>query len=155
AQQWFSLRMRQDDLNEDKGVRDWLDEVATRTFSCLGASNFGSEMGEFYLDLGVFATAALFCDELPPPYPNVFGGVRFLAVPTNEYVIAENAEQRVDLVIRKFKLPVRELVRLWPGTAGASRTEQAREDRKPDEQIDVLHAVYPRLDTDRRGRPGQ
>ncbi|HEY1244552.1 MAG TPA: portal protein [Hyphomicrobiaceae bacterium] len=153
AQKWFSLRLRQRDLNDVKDNRDWLEDVAEETYLALGASNFYTEMSEVYLDLPVFCTAGLYCQEKTPARPNVFGGLQFTALVIGHYVIAEDSDGRVDTVIRDFELSWREIWRLWgDGGEGLRPGERSRLPQEAREQVEnnperrqkLLHAVYPR-----------
>ena len=57
---WFSLRFRDDVLNEADEAAEWLEDCTDRMFDALADSNFNTEVNELYLDLGAFGTGSLF-----------------------------------------------------------------------------------------------
>ena len=56
---WFGLRFREDELNENKEAKDWLEKCAKSIFQEFGKSNFSTEVAEAYQDMVGFGTAAL------------------------------------------------------------------------------------------------
>jgi hypothetical protein len=56
---WFGLRFRQDELNEDKDAKDWLEKCSRGMFQEFSKSNFSTEVAEAYQDMVGFGTAAL------------------------------------------------------------------------------------------------
>jgi hypothetical protein len=144
---WFSLVMRDEDLNDRKDVRDWLERVRNIALKVLSQSNFGSEILEVLLDLAVFGTGAMLEEEGPAGYVGRFGGVRFRALALPEYVIAEDPFGRVDTLHRKFDMTVRQILARWPETAMQSdKVRTAKENGKTETDLPVLHAVSPRAD---------
>jgi len=144
AQEWFSIRVRDDALNAVKPVRDWCEDVAKRTLAALVASNFYTELSEVIGDLPVFGIGGLFIDEKDPVGPNRFGGLHYVAQTIGHYVCAENADGRVDTVFRDFTWPAREVFAQWPDTCSPRVRDAAKEPTKQDEPVKLLHAVYPR-----------
>jgi hypothetical protein len=156
AQQWFGLTARQEELNEVKTVRDWLEDTSKRTYLALNNSNFNSEVLEVFLDLAVFGTGAMLIEEGDPAAFGGWGGLRFKALTIGEYVVMEAADGKVDTLCRKFKMTVKQIVEQWPKDAGSEIT--AHMEREPDKEIEVAHCVYPREDrkpskADKRNMP--
>lgn len=143
SQKWFGLTMRQKDLNASKAVADWLEEVADRTYAALNQSNFTSESGECLLDLVVFGTGALFIEEADAGYLGAFGGLRFKAFPLGEYIIEEDAEGRVNALIRRFSMPAAAAAATWPAVAAHPELKSVLVER-PDEPVWILHGLVPR-----------
>jgi len=56
---WFGLRFREDELNEDKEAKDWLEKCSKGIFQEFGKSNFSTEVAEAYQDLAGFGTSRL------------------------------------------------------------------------------------------------
>lgn len=144
---WFNLRVR--GLETDKATTDWLEDCANRMYRAFQQSNFNSEIHENYLDLGVFGTAAIEIEENDIRAPG-FNGLRFRAFCIGEYVIDEDAEGRVDTVIRKFKLSNRVAYDKWGDLVEDNIKEAV--DKKPDDEIEILHAIMPMKTT---GRPNR
>jgi hypothetical protein len=61
---WFALKMRDNNLNNSKPVRIWLEDCVTRMLNTFNQSNFGSEAQELYIDLAGFGTGSLFTEEI-------------------------------------------------------------------------------------------
>src|SRR3990172_5348091 len=118
ASKWFSLRMREDELNEQDEIREWLDETRDRMHAALNRSNFYSDVFEMYLDYGGFGTGSLFCQETPlsvnAQRANTgFRGLRFEADRIGRYVLAEDALGRVDTHMAEFQLSARAAGDKW------------------------------------------
>ena len=56
---WFGLRFREDELNENKEAKDWLEKCSMGIFQEFGKCNFSTEVAECYQDLVGFGTSAL------------------------------------------------------------------------------------------------
>lgn len=149
AVKWFRLKTRREELNDLDHVARWLDEAADRVYLALQQSNFSAELQEVYLDLGAFGTGALYAEEREPRPGRPFGGFRFQALAIGTYVIAENAEGRVDTLFREIKMSARAAYDRWKAAVG-DRIMRLIEAGKQDEMVTILHCVYPRPD----GRPG-
>lgn len=142
AIRWFSLKMRINELNEDKETNIWLESCAETLFLALRQSNFNTESQEFYLDLDVFGTGALLVEEKDSDGPE-FGGFLFRTEAIGSYFIAENAEGMVNTIFRKLQYSVGEAANKW-GVENLSESSQKLLLKDPDAQIDVLHAIVPR-----------
>ena len=55
---WFTLRLPDEDLNEQEGVRQWLSEVETRMYAFLAGTNFYGAVKDGYGEMGLFGTEA-------------------------------------------------------------------------------------------------
>ena len=136
---WFSLRFKEDDMeNEDEG-KEWLESATETMYSAFNRSNFQQEIFELYHDLITFGTAAMFIEEDDDDI------LKFSTRHINEMYIAENDKGRIDTVFRKFKLSARSAIQKF-GTVSANISVVAKKD--PYEEVEILHAVYPRSDFD-------
>jgi len=139
---WFSLKMRDNNLNNSKVVRIWLEDNVGRMLNTFNQSNFGSEGQELYVDLGGFGTGALFTEEVDSEAAGVFGGLRVTALPMGSYVIDEDPYGRVDVIMRMLTKTARNLVQQFPDTV-PEKVKKAAEEQK-DVSFELLHAIYPR-----------
>jgi len=156
VQKWMSLVMRDQTLMKVKEVRDWLEDTTDRTLAAINQSNFVTEAAEFYLDLVTFGTGGLFIDEAMPTALGVWGGPSFKAMPMGSYVIAEDANGRVDTLYRRLRMGARAAVDKWApgakskeeaaGTVGDKIAEMAFTERRAHEMVTIVHGVYPRGD---------
>jgi hypothetical protein len=157
ASKWFSLRMvgmrYQDpqtgelvDVNELPSVQKYLSDVEQIMWQRIYApgTNFTTSLHEIYLDLCVFGTAVLFVGQQEN------GGLLFEARPLAECVIDENADGRIDTVMRCSEYTVRQMVQLEHrlGWKVSDRVRDLAREEKWNDKVKVIHAVMPRADRD-------
>jgi hypothetical protein len=140
---WFEFEAAPE-LMDDEEVSAWLHKSARFIFRLFQQSNFDSEVQETYGDDVTVATSALLIEEfMDPDAAGQLGGYQFLALAPGTYVIAENARGEVDTLMREVKMSIRAAVDKWT-IAKLPRRIQTRYDQEPDEEITILHAIYPR-----------
>lgn len=137
---WFTLKMRESELNEIKEVREWLEDCSKRMYLSFSQSNFNSEVYETYIDLVDFGIGALLLEEDEIESAG-FNGFRFEALQIGTYVVAEDARGRVNTLFRKFKKGARAAVDEWGDKVGEKIKEKAL--KNPDLEIEFMHCVYP------------
>jgi len=135
---WFSLRYKDQGLDMDDEAKLWLEGVTETMYTAFNRSNFQQEIFELYHDLITFGTAAMFIEEDQGDL------LKFSTRHINEIYITENDKGRIDTVYRKFKITLRAAAQQF----GGSLSEEAKKkvDKDPFDEIDILHAVYPRQD---------
>ncbi|ANS03917.1 head-tail connector protein [uncultured Mediterranean phage uvDeep-CGR2-AD3-C191] len=141
AYKWFSLKVREEYLNENFQIRTWLEECSKRMYLAFRQSNFNQEIHEAYLDVVAFGTASIMVEERPGEFP--FNGLLFRSIPLNEYVIEENAQGKVDTLFREFKISVRACEQMF-GVQSFTDSLRKKLEENQDEHITVLHAVFER-----------
>lgn len=160
ATKWFSLRMvgskvidangESVDINETPNVQQYLSDVEAVMWQRLyqPGTNFTTALHECYLDLGAFGTAILFVGQRDD------GGLMFECRSLAECVIAENHEGRIDTVFRTTQYTVRQMWQMRKtednpdGWVLSDEVEQKFKDEKFDDNVCVVHAVYPRAERD-------
>ena len=150
AVRWFSLKLRNEDVNLVADVAAWLEEVESRIYLSLRQSNFNAEAGEVCLDLGAFGIGAVLVEEHPKDIPG-FNGLLFKALAPGTYVIAEAAEGRVDTLIRCTRMTTRQVAQQF-GEAALTDDLRSGLVNEPDHEHEVLHAVMPRRVTNPKRR---
>ena len=143
AAKWFSLKMRDEQLNENQDVKEWLEECSKRMFQTFNQSNFASEVHELYLDEVTFGTGAMLEEEKAPESPQ-FKGLIFRTLFLADYVVDENPEGRVDTLMRLFKMSAAAAVQKWGKEKLGDKVMQAYTSGKMDDQFEFLHALFPR-----------
>ncbi len=135
---WFSLRYKDEGLDSDDEAKLWLEGVTETMYTAFNRSNFQQEIFELYHDLITFGTAAMFIEEDQNDL------LKFSTRHINEIYITENDKGRIDTVYRRFKITLRAAAQQF----GGSLSEEAKKkvDKDPFDEIDILHAVYPRQD---------
>lgn len=152
ANKWFSLKIRQDELNEEDEVQDWLDECAKRMYKAKRQSNFSPEIQEAYLDLVVFGTSATLQEEMPGNDPG-FRGLLYKTMALGSYVIDEDATGRVDTLMRGFEMSARAAVHRWGLAKVGKMIREAYDAKDMDKLFPFIHAVYPREDARPKRNP--
>ena len=136
---WFSLRFKENDMENEDEAKEWLEDATEVMYSAFNKSNFQQEIFELYHDLITFGTAAMFIEEDDEDI------LKFSTRHINEIFIAENDKGRIDTVFRKFSLSARAVMQKF-GDVSMNIATKAQKD--PYEEVEILHAVYPRSDFD-------
>ena len=136
---WFSLRFKQNDMENEDEAKEWLEDATEVMYSAFNKSNFQQEIFELYHDLITFGTAAMFIEEDDEDI------LKFSTRHINEIFIAENDKGRIDTVFRKFSLSARAVMQKF-GDVSMNIATKAQKD--PYEEVEIMHAVYPRSDFD-------
>ncbi len=143
AAPWFHLTLKNDVIAQDDDVREWLEDTSGRMMRALNQSNFETEIHEMYVDLVVFGTGCMFSE--------MDGNrIRFSTRHISEYFIQEDQYGMVDTVFRKYKMAAHQAMARF-GDEASDYIKRVFE-KKPDEEVEILHAVYPRKDRDGQKR---
>jgi hypothetical protein len=137
---WFHLNMKEYGISRDDDVQKWLEDSSNRMIQAFNHSNFETEVHEMYVDLVVFGTGCMFIEMDD-------GKLRFSTRHISEFYVQENQFGIVDTVFRKYKSPVRQVIQRF-GFDNVTDYIRKKFQDKPDEEIEVLHAVLPRIDRD-------
>jgi len=134
---WFSLKFKNDGMEGEDEAKEWLESTTEIMYSVFNKSNFQQEIFELYHDLITFGTAAMFIEE------DDEDDLKFSTRHINEMYISENDKGRIDTVFRKFKISARAAIQKFK-TVSTNIAVIAKKD--PYEEVEILHAVYPRSD---------
>lgn len=154
ASKWFTLRLSNADLNAEDEVKLWLESVENIIYEELSSSesSFSSHIHELYLDLSAFGTAIMFIGESVQTQD-----LMFQSLPLKECYVSENADGRIDTLYRKYEQTVRQIVQKW----GKKESDVGKDviecynTGKMEERFEIIHAIFPRMDYDRRKRTRQ
>ena len=151
ASKWFSLRMTEDDWNDNDAVKQYLSEVEKRMWAAIYSpgTNFTTALHETYLAMGAFGTGVMFVGQREN------GGLLFQSRTLAECVLAENADSTIDWVDREFTYTVRQVMQKArpekEGGEGWTPSDKVKgffAEGKFDEPVKIIHSVYPRDDRD-------
>ena len=134
---WFSLKFKNEGMEEEDEAKAWLESATEVMYSAFNQSNFQQEIFELYHDLITFGTAAMFIEE------DDEDNLKFSTRHINEIYISENDKGRIDTVFRKFRISARAAIQKF-GKVSTHIAVTAKKD--PYEEVEILHAVYPRSD---------
>jgi hypothetical protein len=142
SSEWFALTTDDEQANELPEVKEWLDKMTTEIRDSFEASNFYTEVHEMYIDLASIGTGVLLIEPSDSPDNDIYFSCRHI----REIFTAENHEGMVDTVFRKFRMTARQMVQKW----GDDVSDEVKElmKKEPDDERDIIHAVYPREDYD-------
>lgn len=146
SMQWFYLKVRNEEFNENREVQLWLEDSAKRMYNVFNESNFNTEVHEMYLDLVSIGTGALFVEEGNKGFQE--SGVHFNTMHIAEYYIQENVSGYIDTLYRKYKLSARQAVQEFGKDNVGEKVLEAAKD-KPDKEFNFIHAVEPLEDYER------
>ena len=135
---WFSLKFKEDEMDNEDEAKEWLESATETMYAAFNKSNFQQEIFELYHDLITFGTAAMYIEEDEDDI------LKFSTRHINEIYIAENDKGRIDTVYRKFRLSVRAAVQQFG--QGLSQKIDTIHAKDPYEEVEIVHAVYPRSD---------
>ena len=140
ATPWFHLTLKDDEPGRDEEVQAWLEDTSSRMMRAITMSNFETEVHEMYVDLVVFGTGCMFVEMDKK-------SMRFSTRHISEFYVAEDQFGIVDTVFRKYRLPARQAVQRF-GIENVGTFIGKTFEKKPDEEVTVLHCVMPRKERD-------
>jgi len=140
ASPWFHLDIKDEALNRDDDVREWLQDTSMRMMQAFQRSNFETEIHEAYVDLVVFGTACMFAEMDRDK-------LRFSTRHISEYYVSEDQYGMVNTVFRLYKSTAAQAVERF-GFDAVGTFIQKKFEKTPDEEVEILHAVLPRLARD-------
>tara|TARA_R100001015_G_C4630192_1_gene191640 strand:+ start:118 stop:1704 length:1587 start_codon:yes stop_codon:yes gene_type:complete len=140
ASPWFHLDVKDDAINRDDDVREWLQDSSMRMMQAFQRSNFETEVHEAYVDLVVFGTACMFCEMSDKT-------LRFSTRHIGEYYVQEDQHGMVDTVYRLYKMTANQAIERF-GVENVGDFIRKRAEKNGDEEVEILHGVMPRRDRD-------
>jgi len=144
--QWFYLKIKNPEFNQDREVQLWLEDSAKRMYDLFNETNFNSEVHELYLDLCSIGTGCLFVEEGKEGFDKDL--IHFNCLHISEYYIQENVDGYVDTLYRRYKLTARQAVQEFGEDNIGEKITEAIKD-KPDKMFNFIHAVEPTQDYER------
>src|SRR5258708_958103 len=143
---WHQLQSTNADLNKNRNVKLYFEEVTRRLFAARYAphANFQSQNRQVYQSLGAFGNGMNFIDR----YMGHDGkrGFRYKAVPLGELFIRENHQGMVDGFVRAFRITARQAKQRFPDTCPEYIENMVKE--RGEEFTTIYHCVRPREDYD-------
>jgi hypothetical protein len=86
-----------------------LQAINKMVFSAIGASNFDTAIGEFWLDMCIGTGALLVLENKDEDVP-----FKFIPVPISEIALEEGPDAQIGAIFRKYKKPARVIPQMWP-----------------------------------------
>lgn len=146
AIRWFDLMVPDEDVNQDREVRIWLDQVTRLLLNLFNepSSGFGTSSFEILLDLVAFGTGI-------QQIHRKNGSIRFTSRPISETYLVSDDDGEVIAAFRCFSAPATEIVSMFkgrdPGPSEKTR-ELANDERQSEKKVEVIHYIFYRDDAD-------
>ena len=137
---WFTLKFKSEDINTDEEAKLWLESATESMYTAFNSSNFQQEIFELYHDLITFGTSCMYIQEDDKDV------LKFSTRHVKEIYIAEDDKGRIDTVYRKFNLSARAVVQAFSFDNKISSDVLTLSQKDPYQDVELLHAVYPRAD---------
>lgn len=131
---WFTLRLPNEDLNEQPGVREWLSDVERRIYAFLAGTNFYGAAKAGYAELGLFGTEACIMME------HRTAGSVCHQLTFGEYWIALDDALVADTLYRRCPITVRQAVQMF-GDAVSKRVRNDYDQGKYTSEVNCFHAI--------------
>lgn len=141
ALEWFNYRIGGQQfrfLNEDKDIRQWLQDTREAVYWEFNESNFYDGVREFLLDGGSVGNANIFVDEDVGNRE-----ITFLVHNPRQIWFAENYLGEVDVVHRKFELDARQAIQDFGEDKVSDNIKNAYKTGRLDNKFEFLQAIYP------------
>lgn len=143
ASRWFYVEMIDEKLNRDAGVADWCEKAGQTLLNYVSRpeARFYESLKSALEDALVFGTPSMFCN------PNEEVGLEFGSKAVHSFVIAEDHRGIVDTVFNEHEYTARQIMqRVDVDGWEASKDLAKLAEEKPDEKVEVIHAIMPRKD---------
>jgi hypothetical protein len=146
-EKWHGLTTAAMDDEETDEEKEWGEGVRDLLFSIRYSpgSGYVPAMQGCYANIVRFGPAYLYAEDDP-------GGryIRYRSLPVSEVWIARNKWGEVDTLHRKYKRTARQCYQMFGERCPEKVREMAKDIKKCDEQIELIHAIYPRNEYDRK-----
>ncbi|MCQ2242099.1 portal protein [Treponema sp.] len=141
---WFKLTLQDQQLLEEYGVKDWLEEVETIIQAEFIRSNLYSESGHFVGNSIIDGHSVMNIEDDMNRQK-----LRFTTMRNNEMYLDVDDYGEVDTVFREYLMTIRNAVKFFGlENLDESIQEKYKESKHWNEKIRILYAVYPREDYD-------
>lgn len=142
---WHRLRHPDMSLMKRRDVQLWFDQVNDAMFYYRYSPHSGYQANQHdgYVSIGAFGTSCLYTDDFHDPLRPDTKGLRYRNVHLGELFFATNFQGQVDKVFRRFKMTLRQIAQQF-GVDSLPDGYQDRLKNKPEEKVQVIHAVLPR-----------
>ena len=147
---WFGLKYIDEEINEQQEVQTWFKQVVTAMLQALRSSNFYEGNGQSINSWVHLGTAPLLC-EMVPQSRSGLAKLCYTSIPYGQYVMSAGPDGKVDTFLRKVKLPLIVLKKMFdpkasPFNKGISAEWERACEKNPYEKQEVLQCIEPRED---------
>lgn len=133
----------QEGIEDNTEALEYIDEVEYTTTNALNQSNFYMKKYEFEKSRIDYGVGVMFVEE---GRGNM--DLNFRTIPVSDVYLAEDYQGYVDTVYRSIKMTLRALAQEFT-LEELSDQAQSKYETNPYEEVEIIHAVYPRIDDER------
>jgi hypothetical protein len=139
AAPWFILKPSIKQLEQDRQVQLWLEEVtrALQVHFSSPKSNFHPAAYEYFTDLGAFGTGSMYIEDAPGIGPY------FRSFPLAKTCYSVNKRGRIDSAYREYTYTAKALVENFDTQRIPESVLKKLENGKPFEKFDCVHVIKP------------
>ena len=146
ARPFHRLKVPDEKLMKSQKVKVWLDQVTRMQREIWSKSNTYPMLQKIYREVGSFGTAANFMED---DFENV---IHHTTQTVGEYAFGRNERGKIDTIVRKLNMRLRDVVKKFGLENLSIATRQAWENGNYYEWVKVNHIVQPREDRDQTKR---
>lgn len=150
ARRWFRLKAADPVLADNEEVKQYLRDWEDVLFGIFSKSNIYKILAQLYLDLAGPATGVAFLES------DDLTVIRGVHAPCGQYRLAVDRRGEVNTIFHRFAYTVAQVIEAFCSTRGkpddaliakrcSTRIQKARQNKKFDEWVTMLHVVEPRL----------
>lgn len=142
AVQWSKFRFRDSALNENDAAKEWLEDTNNRLHRALDRSNFYSEIAKSYQNLVCLANMSLLIESQGVNANGNFKGIKCTSLHLAQIAFLENDHGRVDYMVRRFKMNLKQIQEHWPDFKDEDIERDAA--KNPSKKYEIYHCIKPR-----------
>ena len=134
--------VKPDSLPDTLAIREYFDKISQRVANAMDhpKARLSIALDEYINDLGAFGTCGIaVCENDDKDNP-----VSYKVWDVKTMVVDEDPNGIIDTIYNKFKLSVRQTVETYGIDNVSERVRKLYSDLKFNEQVTILHAIYPR-----------
>jgi hypothetical protein len=136
---WFGLSTGDKAFDQQKEIRQWLQDSTLSVIRALNKSNFQTQIHEVYQDLGGIGTTTLRMEE--DKGDDVI--VRFHSRPIYESYVQENSKGQIDVLYREYTYDLRQIIQEFGEDILKMQEFRLQNEKDDTENYCIIHAVEP------------
>lgn len=141
ASMWSKMRLKNDQLNNDRSAIEWLEECNRIIHRTLNESNFDVQAGKSLQSYTGFGNMILLHEsETSEDSPGAFDEFLFTALPLSQIAFEENHRGIVDSVYRRFRMTARQAVEKF-GEENVNEKIKRCLEKDATKEFDFLHVI--------------
>lgn len=146
SSKWLFLEHSNQELRENKDVKEWMQKATQEVLFTLSRSNFYNQMPIFYKESGVYGTAAMFVEK------DKKDKVRFYTIPIAKLYMTEDARERPSEFYIKMEYTAEQALSRFGDKCSDKIKEAYASGRNEDQKFEFICYFGERMDRDQDKR---